>query len=125
MKLVHPTVLVADDDLRCRDSVQEALERVGYRTVAAETGREAVEVARAGAAHVGIFDVHMPELSGVDALEMLRLERIEIPVIVMTSDRSEELHERIRLAGAVDLVPKPIDLVAIRGAVRHVIERYC
>ncbi len=125
MKLVHPTVLVADDDLRCRDSVQEALERVGYPTVAAETGREAVDVMRSGAAHLGIFDVHMPELSGVDALELLRREHIEIPVIVMTSDRSEELHERIRLAGAVDLVSKPIDLVVIRGVVRHAVEHYC
>ena len=48
VKVEKPTVLVADDDTSCRDAVQEALETVGYLTVPASTGLEAVEMIRSG-----------------------------------------------------------------------------
>lgn len=125
VKVENPTVLVADDDTNCRGAVQEALETVGYLTVPASTGLEAVEMIRCTTEiHLGVFDVHMPEMTGIDALRFLRSEEIWIPVIVMTSDRSSGIHERAMHEGAVSLVPKPIDLDTIRHAVRQAFQKY-
>ncbi len=125
VKVEKPTVLVADDDTSCRDAVQEALETVGYLTVPASTGLEAVEMIQCTTEiHLGVFDVHMPEMTGIDALRFLRSEEIWIPVIVMTSDRSSGIHERAIHEGAVSLVLKPIDLDTIRHAVRQAFQKY-
>jgi len=117
-------VLVADDDRGCRRAVREALERVGIRTYPASSGRQAVDVIRRREVHLGVFDLHMPEMSGLDAIRFLRRERIYVPVIVMTSDRSSGLRERALDEGAVSLVLKPIDLGVIRDAVRIAFEKY-
>jgi len=124
VKVANPTVVVADDDRGCRRAVREALETVGYRTVPASTGLEAIEVIRQQVIHLGVFDVHMPEMTGLDAIRYLRSEAIYVPVIVMTSDRSSGIRERALLEGAVSLVLKPIDLAIIRDAVRQAFEKY-
>lgn len=116
------TVLVADDDCGCRSTVQEALETVGFRTVPATTGQEAIDVIRRSVVHLGVFDVHMPEMNGLDAIRFLRQEEIWVPVIVMTSDVSLETHERALHVGAVALVAKPVDLGVIRDAARRALE---
>ena len=114
-----PTVVVADDDRGCRSTVQEALETVGFRTVPAGTGQEAIDVIQRSVVHLGVFDVHMPEMNGLDAIRFLRQEEIWVPVIVMTSDLSTETHERALHVGAVALVAKPVDLTLIRDAARR------
>ncbi|MBN2492653.1 MAG: response regulator [Planctomycetes bacterium] len=122
--VADPTVLVADDDRGCRRAVREALETVGIRTYPASSGRRAIAVIRRRRVHVGIFDLHMPEMSGLDAIRFLRQERIYVPVIVMTSDPTGGLEERALSEGAVSLLLKPIDLGVIRDAVRVAFEKY-
>lgn len=117
-----PTVLVADDDVGCRRSVQEALETAGFVTVPAETGLEAVEVVKRDVIHLGVFDLHMPEMSGIDAIRALRHDAILLPVIVMTSDQSEDVQARAISEGAARLLMKPIDLLVIRQTVREVLD---
>ena len=124
VKVENPTLVIADDDQSCRSAVQEALETVGYRTVAASTGLEAVEVILHHEIHLGVFDVHMPEMTGIDALRFLRKKRIYVPIIVMTSDQSSAIHERAMHEGALSLVLKPIDLTVIRDTVRFALEKY-
>ena len=122
MHVDTPTVVVADDDRGCRSTVQEALERVGFRTVPAGTGREAIDVILHSVVHLGVFDVHMPEMNGLDAIRFLRREEIWVPVIIMTSDLSSDTHERALRVGAVALVAKPVDLTVIRDTARRALE---
>ena len=124
VRMEHPTVLVADDDQGNRDAVQEALETVGYRTLSAETGSDAVQVIQQHVIHLGVFDVFMPEMTGLDAIRFLREQHIYLPVILMTSDRSHDIHERARQAGAFSLILKPIDLAVIRETVEQAFDRF-
>ena len=124
VRVEHPTVLVADDDQGNRGAVQEALETVGYRTLPAETGRDAVQVIQQHEIHLGVFDIFMPEMTGFDAIRFLRDQHIYLPVILMTSDRSQDIHERARHAGAISLILKPIDLAVIRKAVEQAFDRF-
>ena len=95
---------------------------MGFRTVPAGTGREAIDVILHSVVHLGVFDVHMPEMNGLDAIRFLRREEIWVPVIIMTSDLSSDTHERALRVGAVALVAKPVDLTVIRDTARRALE---
>lgn len=120
----RPTVLVADDDQALRLTLQEILEGVGYTTLSAATGAEALQVVRRAQVHVGLLDVHMPVLSGFEVLRCLRRENRRLPVILMTSDPSREIYRQALDEGAVSLLLKPVDVALVRRAVAQVMERF-
>jgi PAS domain S-box-containing protein len=59
-----------------------------------------------------LLDVHMPDLSGYEVLELLRgdVRTASIPVVMLSADASHEQIQRFRDAGARDYLTKPLDL---------------
>ena len=59
-----------------------------------------------------LLDVHMPDLSGFEVLELLRADErtASIPVVMLSADASHEQIQRFRDAGARDYLTKPLDL---------------
>lgn len=80
------TILVAEDDAAIRRLVQETLRRQGYQVLVAEHGVAAKRLADeyAGAIHLLLADVVMPELSGPDLVQQLRSARLDLKVLYIT-----------------------------------------
>ena len=72
------TVVVADDDRGTREAMAEVLQNQGFRPVLAADGGEAVEIVQVELVHLVLFDMHMPRLTGLEALTLLRntLDRV-------------------------------------------------
>ena len=64
-----------------------------------------------------LLDVHMPDLSGYEVLELLRgdVRTASIPVVMLSADASHEQIQRFRDAGARDYLTKPLDLQHFLG----------
>ena len=78
-------VLIVDDDPVQRRLLAHAVERLGYRAVAAASGREALDHLAAPAGEtvsLVILDLVMPELDGMAVLARLREGERTLPVIV-------------------------------------------
>lgn len=115
------TALLIDDDLSGLTIFGEVLRRDGFEVLTAADGRTGVSVASGGAPDVIVLDLRLPDLSGIDALRMIRRAVRTVPVIMMTAyPTTTSVVEAMRL-GAVDYIEKPLtesDLLhAVQAAV--------
>jgi two-component system, response regulator PdtaR len=102
------SVLLADDDRLQLDTLEEILEPQGFRTLRAGDGEEALEIVCQEIIHVALFDVHMPKLTGLETLQLLRQFNILVPVILITADASSALLRQAIQASASSVIPKPV-----------------
>ncbi|MFT3839100.1 MAG: response regulator [Myxococcaceae bacterium] len=118
------SVLIVDDELPIRDSIRDALEDEGHRTMVAADGFEALEHLKANDdIDALIVDLLMPRMNGIELLKTISTvpELAEIPVIIVTSDPSHApaghtvLRKPVRLEAILDTVKR---VVAARHAGR-------
>ncbi|MBX9584820.1 MAG: response regulator [Gemmataceae bacterium] len=104
------TVLVADDDRGTREALGEVLADRGFRPLLAADGGEAVEIVRVELIHLVLFDMHMPRLTGLEALALLRqtLPRL-LPAVLMTADANTDLLRQAFQARVYSVIPKPVN----------------
>jgi signal transduction histidine kinase/CheY-like chemotaxis protein len=105
-------VLVAEDNATNRKLASRMLERLGYRILLAENGREAVEMVEAGGVSAVLMDCQMPVLDGYEATRAIRQlsGRVgEVPIIALTADAMEGGELRCLVAGMDDYLSKPVD----------------
>jgi len=110
-------VLLADDDTEVRLGVAELLGRLGLRILQAETGIEAIDLARAHAIDGALLDMHMPGLTGIEAIPLLRRVRADLPCIVYSGRWSPELETSVLAAGALACLKKPVQPDVLRREV--------
>lgn len=103
------TVVVADDDRGTREALAEVLQAQGFKPVLAADGGEAVEIVQVQLVHLVLFDMHMPRLTGLEALNLLRhtLDRV-LPAVLMTADATTELMKQALSAQVYSVIPKPV-----------------
>jgi two-component system OmpR family response regulator len=116
-------VLVVDDEPNITDLVGTALRYVGFEVAIANTGREALERARAFRPELIVLDVMLPDLDGFEVTRRLRGEGLRIPVLFLTArDATEDKVTGLTLGGD-DYVTKPFSLEELVARVRAVLRR--
>lgn len=103
-------LLLVDDHLLFMEGLQYLLETHGFQVIGkARNGREAVAKARILNPDIVLMDIRMPECSGVDALRLIKAEKPELKVIMLTtSDEDEDLFQAIKY-GASGYMLKNMD----------------
>ncbi len=113
-------VLVVDDSRVFRDLVVlHILEPNGYESLAAADGEEGLRLARSWAPDLIVLDMLMPKLNGVQVLEALHKDKIDVPVILMTVHGSEEAAVTAFRHGAKDYVIKPFEVDELLDAMER------
>jgi two-component system response regulator ChvI len=104
---VRGHVTVVDDDELFLESVSTNLADAGYHTDSFPGGAEAIQyLSGTPAADLVLLDWKMPGISGIEVMQRLRAEKIDIPIIFLTV-LSEQIYEEAGLlGGAVDFVEK-------------------
>ena len=104
--MTKPRVLLADDH-RIVAAGLEALLAPGYELAGrAEDGRSLIELVRATPADFVVADISMPGLNGIEALQQMRREGIEVPVVFLTMHTEPAYARRALEAGAAGYVLK-------------------
>jgi DNA-binding NtrC family response regulator len=118
-------ILITDDDRNCREALRDIMEPQGFRTFLAECGEEALEITEAQPVHLAILDMHMPTLTGLETLSLLRQIRALLPCILVSADVTESLMRQAWQARAYSVIPKPVSKnVVIHTVVRALIRVY-
>jgi len=117
-----PVVLIADDDETTRLVLQRALTAEGYLAIPVDDGGEIWPILERENVRVIILDLNMPGVNGWEVLRRLRDESVFRPervrVIVLSGQADPESEQFALRLGATQFLAKPIDLDAIRRAVR-------
>lgn len=118
-----PRILLIDDDAAVRESMSRTLRSAGYTVLAASTGEEGLEAARAGSFDVILSDMRMSGMSGLDVLRKLRESHIDSVFIIMTGFGTVDTAVEAMKLGAVDFVQKPFFRDELLMRVRSAAER--
>jgi DNA-binding response OmpR family regulator len=117
-------VLVVDDEDNIRSFARRALERAGYRVLAARDGVEAMAIYRAHQAEIGavLLDLTMPIMDGRQVLGHLRAHRSRVRVVLSSGFSEDDLAARGE-AGTEPFLQKPYMLGELLESVRSVMDR--
>src|SRR5271165_6958259 len=85
------SIVIADDDAPCREALRDIFEPEGYRTFLASSGEEALDIVRDEPVHLALLDMHMPRLTGLETLHLVREINAVLPCILVTADPDEDL----------------------------------
>ena len=110
------TVLHIDDQAWVSELVRFMLRnRPGLLFVKASDGKTGLHQAKQLCPDVILLDLHLPDLSGEEVLQLLRQDpdTHDIPVIVISGDASRDQFAKLRQAGARDFLGKPVDELSL------------
>lgn len=118
-------VLIVDDDVQTLRLVGLMLERQGYRILAANTGAQALHMARTEHPDVIVLDVMMPDFDGYEVSRRLRKDpdTTNIPILMFTARAQVEDKVSGYEAGADDYLTKPIHPAELTAHLRALLSR--
>jgi len=111
-----PLVILVDDDAALRTALQFSLELDGFRVRAFETGEDLLKAALPRSHGCLVLDQHLPGLSGLEALSILRGRDNPLPALLITSHPGPGLREAATKAKAT-IVEKPLMGDALVGCI--------
>ena len=104
-------ILSVDDSASMRQMVGVTLRSAGYEVVAAADGAAALEFARQNRVDLVLADINMPHIDGISLIAKLRaLPGYELtPLLLLTTESSQERKRAGKRAGATGWIIKPFD----------------
>ena len=105
------TALVVEDDEMSRDILVQILNRTGFKTYVAHSGRQGIELAHLRQPDIIFTDIRMPEMDGVEMLQRLRTQSFtrDLPIIAVSASSLEHERRFYLDQGFDDFVGKPVD----------------
>ena len=113
------TILVVDDEPTVRGLLCDCLSREGIACEVAATGREAAEKLKSRAYAVVITDIRMPELNGLELVELLESSYPDVVPIMITAVADLDTAVQTMKHGACDYITKPFDLDQVLRSVKR------
>jgi two-component system cell cycle response regulator DivK len=117
---VTQLILIVDDNDNNRKLARDVLEFAGFTTMEATGGVEAVALTVEHHPDLVLMDIRMPDLSGTEALKLLREDSrtAEIPIVALTSSTMHGDEERFLKEGFDGYLAKPISVKEFPDQVR-------
>ncbi len=118
-------IYVIEDDENIRDLVKIALEGAAYNVEAFETAEEALSRIKEKKPDLAIFDIMLPGMSGIDAVNELKSHNAykDIPIIHLTAKDREIDKVKGLDGGADDYITKPFGILELMARIRSVLRR--
>jgi two-component system, cell cycle response regulator DivK len=122
--MANELILIVEDNERNRKLVRDVLQFRGYQTIEAETGEDAVRMARERLPALVLMDIQLPGIDGITALGQLRSDPTtrSIPIIAVTASAMTHDRQKIMAAGFDGYQSKPINVKEFLEVVRAMLE---
>ncbi len=116
-------VLLVEDDVMIGESLSEALQDEAYTVDWVKDGRQAILTLKVQAYDLILLDLGLPEIDGMGVLTVIRGDKIQTPVLIITA--RDDVQDRINGldSGADDYVVKPFELGEVFARMRVLIRR--
>ncbi len=116
-------ILVIDDEVSITSSLKRTLELSGYQCDTVNCGKDALRTLREKSTYdLIITDIRLPDISGIEILDIVTVKYPFLPVIVITGYASIESTKEAIRKGALDYLPKPFTTGALISAVNNALK---
>ncbi len=118
-----PLILIVEDDEKSRRLMKDVLEHQGYAVMETDQAETGLEIIRKCHPQLVLMDIHLPGISGMDAIREIRADAsiAATPVIAVTASVMGNVREKVRAAGFDGFEPKPLNLKAFLGTIRGLV----
>ena len=118
-----PLILIVEDDEKSRRLMKDVLEHQGYSVVETDQGEIGLDLIRTLHPALVLMDIHLPGMSGLDAIREIRSDVTiaHTQVIAVTASVMGNVREKIRAAGFDGFEPKPLNLKAFLSTIRTLV----
>jgi FixJ family two-component response regulator len=118
-----PTVVVVDDDISVRESLELLIQSEGWQAALFESAQEFLEKLPTVVPSCLVLDVNLPDLSGLDIQQRISDEKSSTPIIFITGYGDIPTSVRAMKAGAAEFLTKPLDDEMLIQAMRDAVLR--
>ena len=118
------SILITDDDPAVRETFREIFEPVGFHTLLAESGEEAIDIVRAQHVDLALMDMHLPKLSGLETMTLVRQIKGVLPMILISAESDDNLLRRALSAHAFCVLAKPVSRNVVIYVVTRALEKF-
>ena len=115
----HPKagILVVDDNELIRNIVCFMLSRLGYMTISAQDGTEALDSMKNNDnIHLVLTDINMPQMDGWELALHIKDLKPDIPIVALTGEAPDTILPKLLDSGIQQALFKPVKLEALRDA---------
>lgn len=118
-----PSLLLVEDEPDVASFIRQGLQEEAYEVEWVQEGRRALEYVQQKSVDLVLLDIRLPDLSGIEVCERLRLHRPELPIMMLTAlDAVEDRVKGLR-AGADDYLPKPFAFDELLARIEALLRR--
>lgn len=115
-------LLVVDDEARVLASFDKMLTNQGHRVRTAATAEAALDAVQQELPELVIMDIHLPDMSGLDAFQIIHKNHPRLPVIIMTAFGTTDTAIEATKMGAFDYQLKPFDPDHLLATIERALE---
>ena len=116
------TILVVDDEESICQSLSGILSDEGFRVLTATSAEDAIGVIEDELPDLVMLDIWLPGMDGIEALNIIKAENPQIPVIMMSGHGTIETAVKATKLGAFDFIEKPLSLDKVVLLINHALE---
>ncbi|MDN3397797.1 response regulator [Psychrobacter sp. APC 3426] len=119
-----PLILVVEDSPTNQKIACKILSRLGYRSIVAEDGQQALETLNTQRQDISLIlmDCRMPVMDGLQATQAIRAQGDDIPIVALTANSSDEDRAACMQVGMDSFLSKPIDKKELAAVLQSLIE---
>ncbi|HKJ65039.1 MAG TPA: sigma-54 dependent transcriptional regulator [Desulfopila sp.] len=116
------SILIVDDAEDLTYSLGNIVRGEGYTSLAAATGKEALEILATNIVDVIFLDIGLPDINGIDLIGAIQDKAAECEIIMLTGKNDAKTAVESLKAGAIDYIVKPFDIIEFTTALHRVMQ---
>jgi len=110
---VSEKVLLVDDEIDFLEVMSQRMEARGLEITTVESAEQAISIIKKKTFDAVVMDFQMPGMNGMEALKIIKNNKPEMQIILLTAYATIEKTVEVIKAGAMDLLEKPADIDAL------------
>ena len=115
-------IIVADDEANIRLLLEAVLSEEGYQVTAVATGREALRKILKEDFDLGVFDIKMPDMNGLELIQRIRELKKTFPVVVCSAFKHLQDDYVIGTSGIAAYLTKPLNLEDFKKRIKEILD---
>ncbi|MBI5805362.1 response regulator [candidate division TA06 bacterium] len=115
-------IIVADDEANIRLLLEAVLSEEGYQVTVVASGREALRKILKEDFDLGVFDIKMPDMNGLELIQRIRELKKEFPVVVCSAFKHLQDDYIIGTSGIAAYITKPVNLDDFKNKIKEILD---